>query len=83
MLKCPKCKKGIHQKYAAWTNTEPSISKRAYDCQDCKTRFLEIVEVGSCKVLGIVEEKFADRQSTLDFFMGGMSEDVGSSTGRG
>ena len=68
LLKCPKGKKGIHQKYAAWTNTEPSISKRAYDCQACKTRFIETVEVGSCKVLGIVEERFADRQSTLDFF---------------
>ena len=83
MLKCPKCKKMIHQKYAAWTRTEPMISRRAYDCQACRTRFIETVEVGSCKVLGIVEEKFADRQSTLDFFMGGMSEDVGSSTGRG
>lgn len=83
MLKCPKCKKGIHQKYGAWTNTEPSISKRAYDCPDCRTRFIETVDVGSCRVLGIVEEKFADRQSTLDFFNGGLSEDVGSSTGRG
>lgn len=68
MLKCPKCKKGIHQKYAAWSNTEPGISKRAYDCQACKTRFIETVEVGSCRVLGIVEERFADGQSTLDFF---------------
>lgn len=68
MLKCPKCKKMIHQKYGAWTNKEPSISKRAYDCQDCRTRFIETVEVGSCRVLGIVEERFVDRQSTLDFF---------------
>ena len=83
MLKCPKCKKSIHQKYAAWTRTEPMISRRAYDCQACRTRFVEIVEVGSCNVLGIVEESFADRQSTLDFFNGGLSKDVGSSTGRG
>ena len=83
MLKCPKCKKMIHQKYAAWTRTEPMISRRAYDCQACRTRFIETVEVGSCRVLGIVEERFVDRQSTLDFFNGGLSKDVGSSTGRG
>ena len=71
MLKCPKCKKAVHQKYGAWSNKEPGISKRAYDCHDCRTRFVEIVEVGSCNVLGIVEERFVDRQSTLDFFMGG------------
>ena len=83
MLKCPKCKKGIHQKYGAWSNKEPMISKRAYDCHDCRTRFIEIVEVGSCRVLRIVEESFADRQSTLDFFYRRISEDVGCNTGRG
>lgn len=70
-MKCPQCKKSIHQKYGTWTNKEPSISKRAYDCHDCRIRFIETVEVGSCRVLGIVEERFADRQSTLDFFNGG------------
>ena len=68
MLKCPQCKKAVHQKYGAWSNKEPGISKRAYDCQACRTRFVEIVEVGSCNVLRIIEEKFVDRQSTLDFF---------------
>lgn len=51
MLKCPECEKTIHQKYGAWSNKEPSISKRAYDCPRCRTRFIETVDVGSCQVV--------------------------------
>ena len=66
MLKCPKCKKGIHQKYGAWTNKEPSISKRAYDCQNCKTRFIETVEVGSCEVVSVESQNINQVRECLD-----------------
>ena len=66
MLKCPKCKKGIHQKYAAWTNKEPSISKRAYDCQNCKTRFIETVDVGSCEVVSVESQNINQVRECLD-----------------
>lgn len=66
MLKCPKCKKMIHQKYAAWTNTEPMISRRAYDCQACRTRFIETVDVGSCRVLSVESRRLDSVVECLD-----------------
>lgn len=66
MLKCPECKKTIHQKYAAWTNKEPSISKRAYDCPDCRTRFIETVDVGSCRVVRVESMRLDSVVECLD-----------------
>ena len=66
MLKCPKCKKGIHQKYGAWTNKEPGISRRAYDCPDCRTRFIETVDVGSCEVVSVESQNIKQVRECLD-----------------
>ena len=66
MLKCPQCKKTIHQKYGAWSNKEPRISKRAYDCPRCRTRFIETVEVGSCQVVRVESQNINSVVECLD-----------------
>ena len=65
-MKCPKCKKTIHQKYGAWSNKEPGISKRAYDCQNCQTRFIETVDVGSCQVVSVESKRLENVVECLD-----------------
>ena len=66
MLKCPKCKKRVHQKYGTWSNKEPGISKRAYDCQNCQTRFIETVDVGSCQVVSVESKRLENVVECLD-----------------
>ena len=68
MLRCPKCNKGIHQKYALWSQQSPRFSQRVYECKKCRTRFIEIVEVGSCQVVDVIEKSLREG-CTLDEWM--------------
>ena len=80
MLRCPKCNKTIRQNWGKWSASEPEITRRAYTCTHCNTRFIEIVK--DYRVIGILEEKMVeqkvdqepkpitlvDNQKTLDLF---------------
>ena len=81
MLRCPYCNKSIRQNWGKWSASEPEITRRAYTCTHCNTRFIEIVK--DYEVIEILEEKMVkeevvdretkpqvrvDNQKTLDLF---------------
>lgn len=66
MLKCPKCKKSIRQKYAAWTHKEPSVTRRVYECPECKMKYVETVAVGSCQVVRVESQNINPVRECLD-----------------
>ena len=80
LLRCPRCNKSIRQNWGKWSRDEPEITRRAYTCTHCNTRFIEIVK--DYRVIGILEEKMneevvdretkpqvrVDGQKTLDLF---------------